>query len=74
MYPDPTVPFGSVPVMVSAAGLMTIVSFELAVCAGLPVSVTFTTIGEEPAVVGVPVTVHPLSVRPAGNVPVIEHV
>ena len=66
-------PPGKVPVMVSGAGLMTMVSFWLAFCAGLPESVTVTVIGEEPAVVGVPLTVHPVSVRPAGRAPVIEH-
>jgi hypothetical protein len=58
--------------MVNAAGLMTMVSLAPAVCAGLPASVTLITRGDEPAVVGVPLTVHPLSVKPAGNVPVIE--
>jgi hypothetical protein len=59
--------------IVSGAGLMMMVSFWLAFCAGLPESVTFTVIGEDPAVVGVPLTVHPVSVNPAGSVPVIEH-
>lgn len=58
--------------MVSGAGLITIVSFWLAFCVGLPESVTFTTIGEDPAVVGVPLTVQPFSRKPAGSVPVIE--
>jgi hypothetical protein len=49
------------------------VSFWLAFWAGLPASVTVTVIGEEPAVVGVPLTVQPESVSPAGRVPVIEH-
>ena len=49
------------------------VSPWLAFCAGLPESVTFTVIGEEPATVGVPLTVHPASESPAGSVPVIEH-
>lgn len=37
-------------------------------------SVTFTVTGDEPAAVGVPLIVQPVSVRPAGNVPVIEQV
>lgn len=45
------------------------VSFWLAFCTGLPESVTFTVIGEDPAVVGVPLTVHPVSVSPAGREP-----
>jgi hypothetical protein len=69
----PTVPFGSVPIMVNGAGLITMVSFALTFCAGLPASVTFTVTGEEPSVVGVPLTVHPVRVRPAGSAPVIEH-
>jgi len=46
--------------------------FELTFWAGLPASVTLTVTGDEPAAVGVPLTVQPVSVRPAGNVPVIE--
>jgi hypothetical protein len=61
-------------VIVKAAGAMTMVSGWLAFCAGLPESVTFTVIGDEPAVVGLPLTVHPESVSPAGKVPVIEQV
>jgi hypothetical protein len=61
------------PVMARVAGAMTMVSFWVAFCAGLPESVTFTTTGEDPAVVGVPLTVQALRLRPAGNVPVIEH-
>lgn len=60
--------------IVNAAGAMTIVSAWLAFCAGLPESATFTVIGDEPWVVGVPLTVQPVSVRPAGKAPVIEHV
>lgn len=55
----PTVPLGNVPMMVNGAGLITMVSLALTFCAGLPASVTFTVIGDEPAVVGVPLTVHP---------------
>jgi hypothetical protein len=58
----------------NAAGLMTIVSFWLAVCVGLPESVTVTVIGELPGVVGVPVIVHPVRMRPGGRAPVIEQV
>ena len=66
-------PFGRVPVITSTAGAITMVSFWVAFWAGLPESVTFTTTGEEPAVVGVPETVQPVRVRPAGSEPVIEH-
>ena len=59
--------------IVSGAGLMTIVSFWLAFWAGDPESVTFTVIGDEPAVVGVPLIVQPDRLSPAGSAPVIEH-
>lgn len=72
LYTLPTVPLGNVLVMVNVAGTMTMVSFWVAFCTGLPESVTFTVMGDEPAAVGVPLTVQPASVRPAGRVPVIE--
>jgi hypothetical protein len=72
VYAVPTVPFGSVLVMVNAAGPMTIVSFWLAFWAGLPESVTVTVIGEEPGAVGVPLTMQADRLRPAGRVPVME--
>lgn len=58
----------------SGAGLMTMVSFWLAVCVGLPESVTVTVIGELPGVVGVPLIVQPVRIRPGGRVPVMEQV
>ena len=73
LYATPTVPQGNVLVIVNAAGAITIVSFALAFCVGLPESVTLTVIGEDPCVVGVPLTVQPVWLRPAGNAPVIEH-
>jgi hypothetical protein len=48
------------------------VSLWLAVCCGLPESVTVTVRVVDPAVVGVPLMVHPVRMRPAGSVPVIE--
>jgi hypothetical protein len=75
LYGTFTVPSGKVEVVnESGAGLMTMVSFLLAFCAGLPESVTVTVIDELPAAVGVPLTVHPVRIRPAGSVPTIEHV
>ena len=71
-YTTSTVPFGSAPVIESGAGEITIVSLWVAFCAGLPESVTFTVTGDDPAAVGVPPIVQPLSDRPAGSVPVIE--
>ena len=65
-------PPGNVLVIVNAAGAITMVSFALAFCVGLPESVTLTVIGDEPATVGVPFTVQPVKLRPAGNAPVIE--
>lgn len=38
---------------------------------GLPESVTLTVTVELPDVVGVPLTVHPERLRPAGNVPAV---
>ena len=71
----PTVPFGSKLVRLNDGGVITIVSLALTFCAGLPASVTLTVTGELPAVVGVPLTVHPVSDKPAGRVPaLIEHV
>jgi hypothetical protein len=73
LYGTPTVPEGNVEVVsVRGAGLMTIVSVWLAVCCGLPESVTVTVIVVEPDVVGVPLIVHPVRMRPAGSVPVME--
>jgi len=67
------VPLGNVDVdRLNGAGLIVIVSFELAVCAGLPESVTVTVTVELPAVVGVPVMVQPFRIKPSGSVPVIE--
>lgn len=69
LYTTPTVPFGNVFVSVSAAGLITMVSGPEVVCVGEPASVAFTVTVELPAVVGVPLTVQPLMLRPAGSVP-----
>jgi hypothetical protein len=71
LYVMPTVPSGSVLVSVRAAGSMTIVSGPVTVCTGLPESVAFTVTVALPAVVGVPLTVQPLSERPAGSVPAV---
>jgi hypothetical protein len=56
-------------VIVNAAGLMTMVSGPDVDCVGDSESVTLTVTVELPAVVGVPLTVHPLNERPAGSVP-----
>lgn len=64
-------PLGSVPVViVSAAGLMVMLTVPVAVPAGLAESVAFTVSVEVPAVVGMPVTAQfaPID-RPAGSVP-----
>ena len=71
-YGTSTIPFGRVPGIASVAGEITIVSLWVAFCAGLPESVTLTVTGEDPAAVGVPPTVQPLSERPAGRAPVME--
>ena len=69
LYAMPTVPLGNEFVSVRAAGLITIVSGPEVVCVGEPESVTFTVTVELPAVVGVPLTVHPLRLSPVGSVP-----
>jgi len=68
------VPSGSVLVRTRVAGEMMMVSTALTFCAGLPESVTFTVTIELPAIVGVPLTTHPVRERPLGNVPVMEQV
>jgi hypothetical protein len=72
LYAMPTVPLGSVLVNASVAGAMMMVSTWLTFCAGEPASVTLTVTIALPAVVGVPLTTHPVRLRPSGNVPVIE--
>ena len=73
LYETPTVPLGKVPVIVNGAGAMTTVCTPLVAWAGALASVTFTVTVDEPDVVGVPLTTHPLSESPAGSVPVMEH-
>ena len=69
LYATPTVPLGSELVSVSAAGLITMVSGPVVDWVGDSESVAFTVTVELPAVVGVPLTVQPLSDNPAGSVP-----
>jgi hypothetical protein len=69
LYTTPTVPSGSVLFSVSAAGLITIVSGPEVFCEGDSESVTFTVTVEFPAMVGVPLTAHPVRDSPAGRVP-----
>ena len=65
-------PFGKVVfVRVRGAGAMVIVSGPDVVSTGFAPSVTFTVTVEAPGVVGVPLTVQPVSFRPAGNVPAV---
>jgi len=54
---------------------MVSVTGPVALCCGFELSVTVTVAVEVPGVVGVPVTVHPVNVNPAGRAPpVIEQV
>ena len=71
----PTIPFGrlvevsvSVPVVPE---LIVRLTGPLALCCGFELSVTLTVRFVVPATVGVPLTVHPVSVNPAGNVPAV---
>ena len=50
---------------------MTMVSGPVVDCVGDSESVTFTVTVELPAVVGVPLTVQPLMLRPSGSVPAV---
>jgi len=68
------VPFGNVFVKLNAAGTIVMVSLALAFWAGLPASVTLTRTVALPAVVGVPLTVQPVRLNPAGSAPVMEQV
>ena len=65
------VPLGKLLVMASFAGAMVMDSLALADCVGEPESVTLTVTVELPETVGVPLTVQPFTVSPAGNDPVI---
>ena len=70
VYGTPTVAIGSVAVRLSVPdGLIVMVSDCETVFVGLLESVTVTVTVEAPAVVGVPLTVQPLRVSPAGSVP-----
>ena len=72
LYGTPSVPFGSaVNGRLSAAGDTVSVTVPDAVCGGVPESLTPTVNVLVPATTGVPLTVHvlPVSVRPAGSVP-----
>ena len=67
-YAVPTIPFGNDDVeTVSVAGLMVIVSEAVAVRDALSVTRTVNVL--DPAAVGVPAMVAPVSVSPAGSVP-----
>ena len=71
MYATPTVAFGAAPLKVSAgSGLTSKVTGAVVLKAGVDESVAVTFSWLLPAVVGVPVTVHPaFKTRPAGRVP-----
>lgn len=70
MYGTPTVAIGSVPVRLRVPdGLIVMLAGPETVFVGLLESVTVTLKLEVPAAVGVPLTVHPLRVRPAGSEP-----
>ena len=71
----PTIPFGrlvEVSVSVPAVlGLIVRLTGPLTLCCGFELSVTLTVRFVVTAAVGVPLTVHPVSVKPAGNVPAV---
>jgi hypothetical protein len=70
LYATPTVPFGSVPVViVKPAGWIVRLTGPVTVSAGLLESVACTVKITVPATVGVPLTTQPFSERPVGSVP-----
>ena len=69
----PTIPFGRL-VSVSVnppLGSIVRLTGPLTLCCGFDASVAWMVMSEVPAVVGVPLTVQPVSVRPAGKVPFV---
>ena len=67
----PTVPAANVAVVIESAGFTVIVNCFVAVCAvGVSASVTVT-VNVVPTPVGEPEIVFPLSVSPAGRLPVV---
>ena len=76
LYGVATVPLGSVADVSDTAPLAVTVRLigPLTLCCGVELSVRFTIRFAVPGAVGVPLTTQPVSVRPAGSVPVvIEH-
>jgi hypothetical protein len=72
VYGTPTVAIGNAAVRLRVPdGLMVIVSDCETVFVGLLESVTVTVTVDEPGVVGVPLTVQPVRMSPAGRVPVL---
>jgi hypothetical protein len=73
LYGVPTIPPGRVGASVNGPVPTVMVRLigPVVLCCGLEASVTFTVMFDVPAVVGVPLTVHPagVSVRPAGKTP-----
>jgi hypothetical protein len=70
LYGTPTVPFGSMEfASTSGAGAIVMLSGPVVDSCGLLESVAVTVTLLVPGTVGVPLTVHPLSASPAGNVP-----
>ena len=75
LYGVPTTPFGNTGVVsVNEPGVTTVtLNGPLTLCCGVELSVTCTVRAAVPAATGVPLTVHvlPVSVRPAGSVPLV---
>jgi len=73
VYGVPTVPFGRLTeVRVSYPGVTIVrLNVPLTLSCGLELSVTWIVRFVIPAIVGVPLTMHPVSVNPAGRAPVV---
>ena len=73
LYATPTVPFGKFVVLsASGAGFTVKVTGPVPVLGGFEASVPLTVTVALLGAVGVPVTLQPLSVRPAGKVPEVN--
>ena len=73
LYGTPTMPLGRLVSVSVTAPFAVIVRLTgpLTLCCGFDASVAWMVMSEVPAVVGVPLTVQPVSVRPAGKVPLV---
>ena len=72
LYGTPTVPLGRVANDSVSGDKIVRLTVPPVPCCGFPLSVAFATKVEVPGVVGVPLTVHPVSVNPGAGVPPVQ--